>query len=154
MGNSENKGCLFALLRIFKEKKQEEVFPYERRYILTVNELSFYKVLKNNLPAEYSVFAKVRLEDIFRVIKGTEKWQSWRGRIKSRHIDFVIMEDANPMNIILIEIDDKSHNTVKAKEADQFKNKLAAITNTRLVRIKAKKSYSAEDLKPIFNTNA
>lgn len=151
MEKSENKGCLLALLELFKTKKLDDIFPYERRTILSANELSFYKVLKSGLPVEYSVFTKVKLEDIFKVINGSENWNSWRGKIRSRHIDFVIMEDANPMNIVLIEIDDKSHNTAKAQEADKFKDKLAKATNTRLIRIKAKRTYSTDDLKPIFN---
>ena len=62
---------------------------------------------------------KVRLEDFIYVTNKQELYK-YRGYIKSRHIDFLICD--NDLHIkFAIELDDKTHNTEKAKSTDEFK---------------------------------
>ena len=49
-----------------------------------------------------------------------------------------------------IELDDKTHNTEKAKSTDEFKNKLFDTINIKLYRIKVGDNYENE-IKKIFN---
>ncbi len=60
------------------------------------------------------LYPKVRLED-FVEATGEEK-QSLRGRIKSRHADFLVCDDKLHIKTA-IELDDISHSGEKAKSA-------------------------------------
>lgn len=125
------------------EKTHPDYMPYTKRNILTKTEQNFYTILvyeaqKRNL----QVCPKVRLEDIIRVTDKQNKTK-YRGYIKSRHVDFVLL---NPYSetIAAIELDDPSHNTQKAAEIDEFKNKLFYTVGIPLIRIYVTENYKKE----------
>jgi hypothetical protein len=84
------------------------------------------------------------MEDIIEVNSGLEKKEAYgyRSRIKSRHIDFVICDRDTLEILMCIELDDRSHNTKKAKEADAFKDKALKDAGVTLIRIPASSAYS------------
>lgn len=135
-----------------KEPKTEtsitNEYPYGRKYLLTKTEYNFYMQLKKVCDTySYIICPKVRLEDFIKVID-TDNKQKYRNHIKSRHVDFLICD--NKLNIILaIELDDKYHDSVKAKKSDDFKNKLYEKIEIKLCRIKTSSSYS-QKLENIF----
>lgn len=112
-------------------------YPYHRKYLLSTNEYKFYKNLKP-IADKYNlhILSKVRIEDIIEVnneLQYKEK-QSARGRIKSRHFDFVLANPENLYVMCVIELDDSSHNSKKVKTSDEFKNKLCETVNLPIVR--------------------
>lgn len=124
-------------------------YPYKSKMLLTKTEYNFYKELRKFLDEkQYIVCPKIRLEDFIYVTNKQELYK-YRGYIKSRHIDFLICD--NDLHIkFAIELDDKTHNTEKAKSTDEFKNKLFDTINIKLYRIKVGDNYENE-IKKIFN---
>jgi len=112
---------------------------YEARHSLFVNgaETAFFAALTRHKPAGYHVFSKVRLEDILQVkteIKNQQaRWQ-YRGRIKSRHIDFLICRK-NGAFICAIELDGSAHQGAEAHMVDQFKDEIFASAGLKLLRV-------------------
>lgn len=131
-------------------KKGRVEFPYQRRErLMTEAEGSFYQVLELALPADrYRLFGKVRVEDLISVKAGLDRqaWQSFRNRIKSRHIDIVVVERKTFKPVWAVELDDKSHDSAKRKERDSFLDNAFEAAGLPLVRFKAKRSYTAADL--------
>lgn len=125
-------------------------FPYQRRdRLMTEAEGSFYQVLELALPdGKYRLFGKVRVEDLISVNTGLERQtrQSFRNRIKSRHIDIVIVERKTFKPLWAIELDDKSHDSAKRKERDTFLDNAFEAAGLPLVRFKAKRSYTTADI--------
>lgn len=77
----------------------------------------------------------MRVADIVSIKKGTKDWQKWFNKIRSKHVDFLLCD--YDMNIVLmIELDDRSHESERAKKNDALKN---AIFGDRLVRIRSLK---------------
>ncbi len=114
-----------------------EKFPYElNETILTERERSFYRILKPIADKlELQICPKVRVADIVSIKKGTKDWQKWFNKIRSKHVDFLLCD--YDMNIVLmVELDDSSHNSERAKKNDEFKNRLFS---GRLVRIRSLK---------------
>ena len=129
---------------------EPEAYPYVScGSILTANELAFFKVLELVINGQWHIFTKVRLEDIINVKKGVERKtrNSFRGRIKSRHIDFVLCDKDTLEILMCIELDDRSHQSAKAQKADQFKNQALKDADLTLVRIPARRSYSEDYLR-------
>ena len=91
------------------------------------------------------------MEDFVSIDKNCPKRESYRNRIKSRHIDFVVFDPGNGNVEYVIELDDKSHRTEKAKEADQLKNSILKKVNIPLIRIPAKRTYDHKAIKKILD---
>ena len=133
-----------------KEKGKETPFPYKKnKYLFSLAERSFYNVLEKITSKEnYLLFSKVRMEDLLwipRSIPSKERF-GWRNRIKSRHVDFLICDKENISPLLVIELDDSSHNTIKAKQKDNFVDKVFKDAKIPLLRVKAKKYYSEEEV--------
>ena len=115
---------------------------YQKKiYLLTQNELKFYKLLKsitdrNNL----NLFSQVSLYEIInsKDIKSFNK-------IKSKTIDFVIT-DVNCKIKLCIELDDPTHIKENRQKRDEFIDKLFNILDIKLIRIPVQNFYNLNDL--------
>ncbi len=102
-------------------------------------ELGFFHALRRDLPAGYSVHSKVRLEDIICVrptIKNPEARWKLRARVKSRHVDFLVVDEAGGP-VLGIELDGAVHQTPETFNADTLKNGLFKAAGIPLERIPA-----------------
>ncbi len=116
-----------------------------KKYVMTQTELAFYRELKKITDElELTIFPQVDLE---RIIQVTDNNSADRNKIKSRSIDYTIVNNKNCKIVACIELDDKSHNTQKAQKADDFKNELFNKVNIPLYRIKVNTFYNLEELK-------
>ena len=116
-------GIVALAILIWIYIRLHEKLPYElNETILTERERAFYRILKP-------------IADIVSIKKGTKDWQKWFNKIRSKHVDFLLCD--YDMNIVLmIELDDRSHESERAKKNDALKN---AIFGGRLVRIRSLK---------------
>lgn len=126
-----------------------DLSKYEsKQYVMTQTELIFYRELKKITDKlELSIFPQVDLERIIQVIDNNN---SDRNRIKSRSIDFTIVNNKNCKIISCIELDDYTHNNAKAKQADSFKDNLFQKVNIPLYRVKVSNTYNLEEIKSIL----
>lgn len=105
---------------------------YKKDYIMTQAELKFYRQLKmitNEL--NLSIFPQVNLE---RIINVKNNDNAYRNRIKSRSIDYTIVNNENCKIICCIELDDYSHNYNDRQKRDKFINELFENVNIKLYR--------------------
>lgn len=115
---------------------------YEKKtYLLTQDELKFYKLLKsitnkNNL----NLFSQVALYEIIKSknIKDFNK-------IKSKTIDFVIT-DVNCKIKLCIELDDPTHIKENRQKRDEFVDNLFKELNIKLIRIPVQSYYNLNEL--------
>ena len=106
---------------------------YQRKfYVMTQAELQFYRKIKtitDNL--ELSIFPQIQLE---KIIETKNNNNADRNRIKSRTIDFTIVNNKNCKIICCIELDDYTHNYKNRIKRDEFINELFIKTNLKLYR--------------------
>ena len=117
---------------------------FEAAQSLFVNrsEIAFFHSLLRVLPGDYHLHSKVRMEDIVRVkptIKGEAHWHL-RGRVKSRHVDYLIT-DKQGRPLIIIELDGSSHNKA-AHNADVLKNGIFEAAGLTLMRVKTGENFA------------
>lgn len=141
-------GIVVALAILFLISKSSfGSMPYERRNLLTKTEYAFWKVLQRKADENHlRVCPKVRMEDFLAVnTKNERSKMSWRGRIKSRHIDFILC-DMDLRIVAGVELDDNSHIYNKAAiKTDRFKDAVFQRINIPLFRISVKKgNYEAQ----------
>ena len=134
---NEKKGCLFAIIDIIqgllKPRVQEDFPIYKRKYLLTKNELDFYKELKIIADKlNLSVIAKIRLADLITTVNNDYRAFA---KIKAKHIDFALCNPDNMYVLLLIELDDKSHKRQDRIERDEFVNYACINAGYKLIRI-------------------
>ena len=126
-------------------------YPYKERKLLTNNEYRFYYNLvqladKYNL----SVQVKMRLADIIEVDKSkitNQEYMSYFGKIKSKHIDFVLTHKYTMQMIAAIELDDKSHKKQNRIERDAFVNNALTAAGIDFIR---SYNFNINSLEPII----
>lgn len=136
----------------YPQIKTNEPLPYKKNdFIFTKNEYACYKTLKP-LADKYGleIFSKVRLADIVSVNSNTTDKQRWFNRIKSKHIDFVLLDNQYLQPKLLIELDDSSHDTTKRIERDKFVDEVCKVCN---IKIKHIRSYNAEELDEVLKSS-
>lgn len=119
---------------IKKENNIDYSKYYTKNYIMTTTELNFYrslKVITDKL--ELSIFPQVDLE---RIIKVYNNDFGYRNRIKSRSIDYTIVNNKNCKIVCCIELDDYYHNKKERIERDIFINNLFKNVGIKLIHIK------------------
>lgn len=132
----------------------DEKLPYVlNNPIMSQKERSFYRSVKPIADElALTVFCKVRLADLVNVPKNTNKWHTWFNYIKSKHIDFVLVD--RDMNIkALIEVDDKTHNRDDRKQRDEFIDKMFRQLGIEVLHIYSwGNSYGGVNLKSTITT--
>lgn len=129
---------------VFKQEKgitnpaampMEEI-PYEPIPLLTWNEKQNYMALRDAAEEKKLwICPKIRLADLIKPHDG-EKYMSNFGKIKAKHVDFVICD--REMNVkLIIELDDNSHYQKKRIERDKFVDKILTATGYKIIHTRA-----------------
>jgi hypothetical protein len=135
------------LKNLFGVRPPSNGLPYKKRdYLLSVAERSFYEVLCSVVDNQLHVFPKVRLIDLVYLPKGTENRQAHTNRVMSKHVDFVLCDRQNIAPVLVIELDDASHEREDRKERDAFLDKALAAASLPILHVAAKRSYAPKEL--------
>ena len=128
--------------------------PYEKiTTLLSPAELSFYKVLVNVVANKTIVFSKTRICDVIKVKKGLSPspHQGAFNKISSKHFDFVLCNKNDSSIICAIELNDKSHQSKKRRERDEFLNFACSSAGLPLIVVKAKRNYTLDEIKALLS---
>lgn len=109
----------------------------------TRSEKTFFDILEKENNGKYKILSKVRMEDIVSVTK--EAPFGKRNHIRSRHLDFVLLE--NNRIICAIEVDGSSHGpsaSKKQRDSDQIKNEILGAVGIKLYRVKVGSDFYEE----------
>lgn len=143
----------FALAHFIKNKRPAKAANqttykgcYQAKYLLTKNEWYEYRKLRD-LAAVYGlqVCPKVRLLDIIEPRRGDPNYMTYLGKIKSKHVDFVICDQDLRIRGIL-ELDDNSHNQKDRQERDSFVDEILTDVGYKVIHTR---SITETTLEPI-----
>jgi hypothetical protein len=145
---------VFAVLVILARLLQRKpVPPYVVcDSLLTPGEMVFWRTLEKVVPPTCRVMMKVRLIDILTVPAGTDSGGMWRAKVKQKHCDFVLVDAISLRPVMVIELNDRSHDRADRRERDAFLADAMNRAGLPLVFIKAANSYDARALKQTILT--
>jgi hypothetical protein len=111
-------------------------YPYRLNdSVLTEKETAFYYSLTPILfKLRLNVFAKMRIADIVHIPSNHPQYMKWFNKIKSKHIDFIICKETRP--VLLIEVDDYTHDRLSRKKRDEFVDKIFHTLNLPILHIR------------------
>lgn len=152
--SNKNPGCLGVILQLFGlmpnvSDNEVEKLPYALRDdFLSYAEYIFYKVLFQAVDGKAVICPKVSLQDIFFVTGGDQsKRTAYLNKINRKHVDFLVCSVVNMKPICGVELDDSSHVRTDRIERDEFVDKVFKTAGLPILRFKAKRSYSVEEIK-------
>lgn len=125
--------------------------------VLTPGERAFLPHIEAVLPSVANhmgvpplrALLKVRLADLVEPDCSRDKgspYMSWFGRISQKHVDVVLVDAADFRPVCVVELDDRSHRSARARERDAVKDEVLASAAIPLVRIPAASGYDARDI--------
>lgn len=150
------KKILFFILRVLGLYKEDNITPtlatkeqtiYELKPFMTAYERKMYNVFLK-LGDEYKVIPQINLASIIRKKNNDHYYNDL-----FRNIDFAIFDKECEKLLLLIEIDDASHDTYKRKQRDQKVNMICRDAGIKLLHFHT--NYPNEEnyvLKRIRNT--
>lgn len=126
-------------------------YPYvlAKSPLFTAGERAFLQVLDQAVGAEHRVFGKVRIGDLAEPRPGLDKSTRTKAvnRVSQKHFDFVVCRASDISAVCVVELDDKSHASKKARYGDEVKNNVCEVIGLPLVRIRVQRSYAVDDVR-------
>jgi hypothetical protein len=142
---------ILIILSKFSRKRIEhkESNYIQREVLFTAAERSFYGVLDQSVSKDYKIFGKVRVADVLKPNSNMNRsdWQVAFNKISAKHFDYVLCEKDTLKVFGVIELDDKSHDSKRAKERDHFLEKACESASLKLIRFKAQQSYQIDSVR-------
>ena len=137
--------AMFIMALKKKAKKKIDLRPHpisKKSSLLTPNEMKLCKCLDEILENDqtFRLFAKVRWEDIWRANKG-ETLPQYRGFLKARHVDFLLVYRDTMESAMVIELMDRSHTGKKARERDARLKEFCDDTNLAFLALPTQPRY-------------
>ncbi len=108
-------------------------------------EVRFLEVLDEAVGYDHRVFAKMRVADLLSVglVDGGAAWRQAFNRISAKHVDFVVCRRHTLEVVAAVELDDRSHDSVRRQQRDAFLDRAFASAGARLVRVPVRSHYEA-----------
>lgn len=103
---------------------------YRRNAIMSETELKFYRNLLELLGDKYWVLTKVNLWEVARPVENS----GWN-KVSRKQADFVLCNPANGETVLVVELDDPSHNRAQAQKRDAEKDAILASAGVPLLRM-------------------
>lgn len=131
-----------------KESTEKHITEYRGHYqakqLLTRNEWHEYKKLKKYTDeAGLMICPKVRLLDIVEPRSGDPHYMAYMGKVKSKHVDFVICDkDLHIMGIL--ELDDSSHDRTDRQERDKFVDEILTDVGYTVIHTRSITEYTLD----------
>ncbi|MEI6296073.1 MAG: DUF2726 domain-containing protein [bacterium] len=134
-------------IEVKKETVIEYLPYYKKNYLMTGAEHNFFKVLNSIVDNKYYIIPQVGLSKIVG-INGSDRYNyTYLNKIDRKSLDFVLFDKDSFSPIVIIELDDSSHEREDRKERDSFVDKIAQKIGLKIVHIKTSYNYDLEMLK-------
>lgn len=119
----------------------------KKNRLMDDSEFAFFVNLHQTIGERFLIFPKVRIEDFVEVKNGMADSRTaygLRGRIKSRHVDFLVCDRVTTAPLLAIEVNGKSHERADRKERDDFVEKLYKSVGLPFYPVKVGSDFRAE----------
>lgn len=138
-------GLLLILSYIIKPKR-----PYSKvENLMTPTEVAFYKVLQQAVTNQYDIFAQVRLANLITIKQNSWAkyfWDHFRP-IGMKSLDFVLCDKATSKILLVIELDDYTHNRQHRILRDQFVDDTLKTVKIPIYHQKVQSWYNVNELR-------
>ena len=153
------RGQNHRVMRVSAHASMPGDFPYKMKLsLLTSTEHNFYSFLAQAVTGEMHIFSKVRLADLIEPREDIVGKRGHFNRISQKHVDFVLCAPDLLRPMLVIELDDSSHDSPEAQIRDNVKDAALKAAGLPILRIPAQQTYQvgalAEAIRVQLRVNA
>jgi hypothetical protein len=113
------------------------------RSLLSPAERSFFGVLEPiAVDLSLRVFSKVRLADVLYVPRDAPNRQALVNRTLQKHLDFVLCDPSTLAPVLVVELDDASHDLDDRQRRDDFVDAACSAAQLPVLHVRAQRSYA------------
>lgn len=121
--------------------------PYIRTaQVMSRAELAFAQVLHDVVPTEVTIFPQVRLAGLVHVAPSFRRVYTHFNRIQAKTVDFVLCDAATTAPLLVIELDDRSHDRPDRQQRDAFVDAVLQAAGLPILHVRWQRSYDARQL--------
>lgn len=130
-----------------------EVRPEYRKIesVLTYRELGFLWALRRANEGKYTILMKVRLADFIWLVNDPPDKRFHKNQIMSKHVDFLLCHRVTLEPLLVIELDDSTHDLPDHAARDRFKDETFEMAGLACLRVPLQKEYDIAALKQQLN---
>ncbi|MFA5228593.1 MAG: DUF2726 domain-containing protein [Candidatus Paceibacterota bacterium] len=135
----------------YREQKSREgkELPYKKKgELMTKAEKEFFDVLEKVVNNRYYIIPQVKISNLA-VVSGTKNYKTYLNKIDRKTVDFVLF-DKQFLPILVIELDDSSHDSEIRKERDRFVNRIMNKIELKIIHIRISSIYNLRDIEEII----
>jgi hypothetical protein len=114
--------------------------------VLTFRERILHSALRKALGNEYAILMKVRMGDFIYLSNEPQDRKSFVNQVICKHVDFLLCGKLRLQPLLVIELDDSSHNAPDRIERDRIKNDILDAVGLPYLRIELQKTYDPAQL--------
>jgi hypothetical protein len=115
--------------------------------VLTFQERKLLSAIRKAVKDEYIILMKIRMGDFIYIANQPKDGTFYPNQVMYKHADFLLCGKLRIEPLLVIELDDSSHNSVQRMESDKVKNETCDAVGLPYLRIKLQKWYDADMLK-------
>ncbi len=125
---------------------KENRYPYiKRKYLMTKGEHVFFELLQKIVSDKYFIIPQVSLSKLVTVDHYEKLRKTYNNKIDRKSVDFVLFSKDYFSPVLIIELDDKTHERLDRKARDGFVDGVAQAAGIKIVHVKAAFSYDAAE---------
>jgi hypothetical protein len=139
-------GVAVGFLLLARKLRPARLPYFPKEHLLSKGEMAFYRVLAHAVPSGLAISMKTRLSDVIGCT--AEGWKAgWGAKISQKHVDFVVFDPVTTAIILVIELDDRTHDLPDRQARDVFVDRALAAAGVAILRVPAAKAYDLEALR-------
>lgn len=140
-------GSLAACAAFVRGMMLDQFMRVDSRAVLTSAELRFFRMLKIACGNRYEIYGQVGMSALIEPVPGLSKRQFWRNfnRFGQKRLDFILVDGLTGRAVMVIELDDPSHND--RKKDDLARDALLASAGYVVLRFPTRPWPSVSDLR-------
>jgi hypothetical protein len=138
--------------RVYTSNEIEEYFIgdlpyYQNKFLMTQVENEFYRILQKVIPKGTIMIPQVSLSSLMKTND-----RSYRNKIDRKSVDFVLFKEYYFNPLLIIELDDSSHQKIDRIERDHFVDLALLKANLPIIHYKLQGNFNEEHLKSLIDS--
>lgn len=139
-------GVVILILVLTFRRRSHRLPYFAKETLCSRGELAFYRILNHAVPSGLAISMKTRLGDVIGCT--ADGWKSGYGaKISQKHVDFVIYDPVTTAILLVIELDDKTHQLPDRQTRDVFVDEALKAAGVAILRVPAAREYDLDALR-------
>jgi len=137
---------LLRYLEYLITKRKNALAYRKKEHLMTKAEIEFFRVLEPIVKNQYYIVPQLPVSKIALTVARGKDYYTYSNKIDRKTVDFVLFDKQSFSPIMVIELDDSSHDNENRRIRDNFVDNVMKSIGLKIVHIKTAYTYNTEEL--------